>query len=325
MDYSKELFEEFYKNIVVKEYKNLEKMKNDAKREKNSNKFLEFFLVFFGIIIYFFCSYYFKKNNWDKNFVILIGLLYFFGALLVFWFFSRNAKQNDYKIIFKEMIIKKLLLLIDNNLTYHPNGFIDSTIYNKADFEKYDKYYSDDFVSGKLKKGFNYILGDIKTEVEGTDRHGHRKFFEQFSGLFVSMECPKDFKESLYIRINKNMLTKILNYKLPYKKLKLDLDSSFFEKEFDVYASNKIIALQLLTSDIMQLLVDFKKEMDMQYEITIKDNHIYYRFFCGELFEPNDLDKHSLDKDFLYKYYKIMKFSLFLSEKLTDLIEDTEY
>lgn len=39
---------------------------------------------------------------------------------------------------------------------------------------------------------------------------------------------------------------------------------------FDVYCSDKIIAMQLLTADIMQLLIEFQEEMNMEYESSSK-------------------------------------------------------
>ena len=66
-------------------------------------------------------------------------------------------------------------------------------------------------------------------------------------------------------------------------------------------------------------------QMGMDYELTIKDNRIYIRFMSGKMFETAGVNKFSLDKDTLYKYYRMLDFSFTLSDKLINLIKNTEY
>lgn len=81
--------------------------------------------------------------------------------------------------------------------------------------------------------------------------------------------------------------------------------------------------MQLLTADIMQMLVEFDKEMS--YEVTIKNNFLYIRFFSKGIFEAPVCYEDPLDKETLYKYYKILDFILNLSNKLTKIIDETQY
>ena len=64
--------------------------------------------------------------------------------------------------------------------------------------------------------------------------------------------------------------------------------------------------------------------MHIDYEITIKNNQIYIRFMSGKMFEAADLQKFSLDKNTIYKYYKMLDFSFTLANLLSNLITDTE-
>lgn len=319
----KQIFEDFYNNILNKETDYLEEKKKEAKNEKIYNTIKNIILITIWIILYEILEFKFKGNTNNFKDIIVFSILFciLIITLGLIFKYQKKDKYINYLIEFKKRVINKMLLLFDENLTYHPEGKIDPSIYNEAEFQTNTGfYYSDDFISGKLKNGCNYIIGDVQTTKE-TDK----KIAEMFNGLFASVECPKNFKDSLYLRVNKNILDRVIETKRTYKKMKLELDSKEFESFFDVYASNKIIAMQLLTADIMEMLVKFKKEMNIDYEITIKNNHIYYRFLCGKIFETNDLNKFSLDKDLLYKYYKIIDFSLILSEKLTELVKDTEY
>ncbi len=64
-------------------------------------------------------------------------------------------------------------------------------------------------------------------------------------------------------------------------KNKLEMDSSEFEKKFDVFASDKIIGMQILTADIMEEILQFKNKIKEDFDIFINNNVIYLRFHCG--------------------------------------------
>ena len=101
------------------------------------------------------------------------------------------------------------------------------------------------------------------------------------------------------------------------------VDSAEFEDIFTVYSSNSIIAMQLLTADMIQLLIDFKKQNNILPELTLKKNALYIRFHTGNMFEA-PLLKNSLDYDIIKKYYDTLDFIVKLTEKFTENINKTE-
>ena len=64
-------------------------------------------------------------------------------------------------------------------------------------------------------------------------------------------------------------------------KTKIEMDSQEFEKYFDIYGENKIIAMQILTADVMNTMIEFREQSKIQYELTIKQDQIYIRFHTG--------------------------------------------
>ena len=183
-------------------------------------------------------------------------------------------------------------------------------------------------MQGTLKNNCVFEMSEVLTEEQYSDSDGDTHYSTLFCGIFAKIETPKPFNARLYLRkdrTDKNIISRAFTKKLPFDDLKVDLDSQEFEKYFDVYCTNKIIALQLLTADIMQFLIDFQDEINMEYELTIKNNCIYIRFMSGEMFETATVNKFSLDKDTLYKYYKMLDFSFTLSNKFINLIKETEY
>ncbi len=213
-------------------------------------------------------------------------------------------------------------------MNLHHNIGLSSTVFKEAEFERYDRYHAEDLIHGTLKNNCKFAMSEVLTEDEHTDSDGNTTYSTIFSGLFAKMETPKPFNTLLYLRKDrkdKNLLARAFTWKLPFDKLRIQLDSPEFEKVFDVYASDQIIAMQLLTADIMQDLMQFHNEMGMNYELTIKENCMYIRFWCGEMFETAKLKKFSLDRDTLYKYYRMLDFTFSLTDKMLKLLNETQY
>lgn len=200
--------------------------------------------------------------------------------------------------------------------------------FEAARFEKVDLLNAEDYIYGTLKSNCEFEMSEVKTWVIDKSHDGDIKYSEVFSGLFAKIETPKPFNTLLYIRKDrkdKNILNGKLSRKLPFDKLRMQLDSPEFEKVFDVYASDKIIAMQLLTADIMQDLVQFYNKMGIDYELTIRENYMYMRFWCGEMFEAAKLNKVSIDRNTLYKYYRMLDFIFSITNKMVKVLNETQY
>lgn len=240
-----------------------------------------------------------------------------------------KSKIEKYKMDFKTKIVGTMIKSFEEQLEYTPKNGLSMTEFYEAEFEKFDKYYSEDLIHGTLKNNCKFEMAEVLTEDEYTDEDGGTKYSKiLFSGLFAKMETPKPFNTLLYIRKDKkdkSLLSKVLSWKLPFDKLRIQLDSQEFEKIFDVYASDHIIAMQLLTADVMQELIQFYNEMGIDYELTIKKNCLYIRFWCGPMFEILGYKKSSLDKDVLYMYYRMLDFTFNLSDKMLKLLNETLY
>ena len=222
----------------------------------------------------------------------------------------RNLMDND----------NTKLELHNEILSYFLNSdyAVISRAYSDSEFEeKYYSFYYEDTIYGQLNEGHNFTMTEIKTEKENGNIKGETiGERNKFQGIFVTNQFEHNV--NTVIKIRDNFKISLFN-----NDIKLEMDSSEFEEAFNVYAENKIIAMQLLTSDIIQMLVDFKNETNIVPEITIKNSNLYIRLKTGDLFEAN-MFKDSLDYSTLKKYYDIVKFSVELSEKLVDSIVQTE-
>jgi len=154
----------------------------------------------------------------------------------------------------------------------------------------------------------------IFNNILGSGKNSHTE--EIFKGIFAYITCNKDI--GTYIKILKNRKINFAN-----TSDRVLMDSEDFEKFFDVYSENRITTTQLLTSDIMELLVDFYKKYYLDYEIVFRNNIIYMKFSTGAMFEPR-IFGNSMDKELLFVYYSILKLILEISNKVNDVLHEIE-
>ena len=101
------------------------------------------------------------------------------------------------------------------------------------------------------------------------------------------------------------------------------MDSSDFEEIFDIYAEDKIYAMRILTTDVMMLLLDFYEKYEMKFEIILKEQKIFLRFYTGKIFEKK-LFRNPMKKKNLFIYYSIMEFVIELTKSINRALEQIE-
>jgi hypothetical protein len=241
-------------------------------------------------------------------FFIMLAII----VIALYGVFSKNNKE--YKNYFKQNVVKRFVTEYDENLNYAPESGIESYIYNKGEFEHYDRYHTEDLIYGMLKNEYEIKMAEVHTENESRDSDGNTSYTTVFHGLFAEVKFNKLINSTIKIRKNGIIL---------FDKEKLNMDSGEFEKKFDVFAEDKIVAMQLLTADIMQMLLEFKEQNKITPEITLKEDKMYIRFKTKDMFEASYL-KSSIDYDQLKKYYDTINFTLDITEKFLKNIKETE-
>lgn len=325
---SEEKFEQIYSKIVENNSEALEASRHRAKKEIIITIATIIIGIIIGFALYFFLYKTFYPYEEIAQFILVFCWLIAFLIYKKVTPKSHESRMFQYKYDFKTNVVKALLDSFEENISYSPYQGIGASSYNAAEFEQYDRYISEDLMQGVLKNNCKFSMAEVLTEYATTDKNGNTNYHTLFCGIMSEVETPKPFNASLYLRKDrkdKNIFARAFRTKLPFDNLRVELDSQEFEKMFDVYCSDKIIAMQLLTADIMQLLIEFQNEMNMEYELTIKNNLIYIRFMSGEMFETANVIKYSLDKSTLYKYYRMLDFIFTLTDKLVKLIKNTEY
>lgn len=240
-----------------------------------------------------------------------------FIAIFVFY-----DPKKRYNLIYKQKVIKTFIEFYDEDLKYNPSARMPQSIYKNAGFEdNYDRYYSDDLIIGNID-GHEIMMGEVHTQrkEEHTDSDGDisTSYVTIFHGMFGNVKINNKYNGEIKIHSDKGKLGNLFN-----KKTKIEMDSTEFEKYFDVAANDKIQAMQILTSDIMEQMINFINESKIKFELTINQNELYIRFKTGKMFEAN-IFKSSVDFNTLKKAYDIINFTFDITRKLTKVLEETE-
>lgn len=316
-------FEDLFKEI--EENQEIKKSWQEAREEqKKMNKIRGIIAIITIVLGLGFIILKMNLNSYKEfnAFLIIPSLFFIFFVNLIAFVITCliSKKQNAYKLEFKQVIIKKLIDNFYDNLEYYPLKEMPERIYEKPNYnEYYNEYHSEDYFEGKIKNKYYIDMAEVFTEhVEThTDSEGntHTTRTTIFHGLFAKVTSEKSITSEL--RIVQDKIGK-------YNKNRLNMDSSEFEKYFDVITDNKIIAMQLLTADVMEEMIEFENKTNMKYDIVVKENEIYLRFHCGDMFEPQSVRKGIINKAQLEKYFYMLNFTYNLSNRLIELINETE-
>ena len=311
----KENFEVFFNNISKEK---ITDQWNLALEEKKKLRNISLILIIPVDIFLLFSFISISASNLQSYiFALIVCLLIDAGiCMIVSLFGTKNIKR--YNEIFKTEIVEKILNNFFDDVDYVPLKSMPQAIYKEGMYEPYDIYDSDDYLEAKIDSKYPIKMAEVLTQEETTttDSEGNTTTTTTtlFNGVFAKIDLQKSIKNELKIRINNSIS----------KRKRLEMDSSEFEKYFDVSSTDKIIGMQLLTHDIMEILVNYRKDQGKPFDILIRDNIMYIRFHIGSIFETKVNKNSPVDKDTVEKYFKIVKFIYVLSKQMINVVNETQ-
>ncbi len=256
-------------------------------------------------------------------FVIITILITDCGlSAIVIYFTKTSKKQIEFIDKYNEKVTKKILNNFYDNVEFYPEKEMPEYIYEQVnEYEYYNIYLSDNYFEALINNKYSIQMAEVKTEekvkVYNSQNEVEREdIIIKFNGLFAKVSMEKSINSEIKI---------MQDGKFYLEKNKLNMDSSEFEKYFDVKSSNSIIGMQILTSDVMEELVDFENKTKMKYDICINNNELYLRFHSGSFeVDIEDYKNDVLDKSIIRKYFYMINFTYNLSTKLIEVINNIE-
>lgn len=237
---------------------------------------------------------------------------YLFAVFMVIIFIGSSILCKEifkYQKFYKDWIVKRFLKEYDESLNFTIYPGISKNIYSFAEFEKFERFYSEDKIEGMIDNHF-FQMSEVKI-VKTVD------VGKSFHGLVAWIKLKKNYDSEIRILSNK---LKLLEFDYEFERI--EMESSTFEELFDVFTDNKIEAFKLLTPEVIDKMISFYEKLNIEYEIVIKGNKLFIRFHTGPMFEGNII-KESTDFDTLKKLYDLLNFLFDISKEIIKIIEES--
>ena len=304
----KQNFGDLYRKLYDENKAELEQLRLKSKEE--TKKIIGYVLGFFALFIIL---------GITGTGVFLIPVIFIFAIIAMIKGTSvskiKESPTYKYRTLFKEKIMVPLITNVFEGATYNPDAGWTPAQYKEAGYRDWiDRYSSEDLIIApmKLKDGVETKMEfcEVHTERESRDSDGDTSYTTIFYGLASKMKIDKNIGTEVYIKRNWSA-----------GKSKVKLDSPEFEKKFDVEAEDQIMAVRLLTADVMAEMVDMYEKYKYSFEIHVIRDTIYMRVYTGEVFEPN-IFKDSMEYQTLEKYYNVIEAMMSLSKHIYKVIDE---
>lgn len=306
-----ENFVEFFSSLDADNNEIISKWEELSKKEKK----VSWIIIIVMLVVDAFILYNIKLFSlFSITLIFIVDIFIFIISKII----PGNKDIEQFNEDYKDKVINKMLENFIEELDYIPLKSMPSDIYDEAEYGGYyNRYYSDDYFEGKINDQ-KIVMADllVQEETKKKDKDGNEitETTTIFNGLFGKINLNKS--------INSNMsITRDYGFSISNEQ-KLEMDSYEFEKVFNVYTDNNIIAMQLLTSDIQEDILALYNKYKINFHISITNDKMYVLFDTGNMFEVFST-KNSPD-EVLEEYFEIMKFIYKLVEKVLITINSTQ-
>ena len=249
---------------------------------------------------------------------ILIPLVV--GGVIFGLFYGYYTKS--YTCDFKLKVIKRIVEFIDPVLGYEPSSKISRGQFEMSGIFRHriDTYCGDDYVAGILDKT-NIEFSELHAEYITRDSKGNTTHHTIFKGLFFVADFNKHFVGKTYVLPDaaERMLGGIGTFLQKANKGRgnlVKLEDVAFEKEFAVYSNDQIEARYILTHNLMERILEFKKKTKKKLYMSFINASVYVAIpYAKDLFEPR-VFKTLIDFEPIQEYYEDLTLAISIVEEL---------
>lgn len=250
---------------------------------------------------------------------VLIGCLIIGG--IAFAFIGKGYKRE-----FKQRIIPKIVKFVEPGLSYHPQDKIDEHTFkgSKLFTEGIDRYTGEDLVRGRVDKTdivFSEVHAEYKTTSRDSKGNSQTHWHTIFKGLFFIADFNKHFQgQTLVLPDSAEKLFggfgKILQSWNIGRPDLVKLEDPEFEREFVVYGNDQIESRYILSTSLMQRILNFKNKTGTKIYLSFTGSKVYVAVPVNRnMFEPKYF---SSMKDFepIQNYYQDLTFAVSIVDEL---------
>ena len=268
---------------------------------------------FFGAILLMMFGGFFGVLN-GSGIVFVIGPIVAVGSfiVLIVQMFKGGKGEGAYHTKYYETVVKDLISIEDSDVKLSLTDEYDfrNVFYTSG----FDRTYDRRHVRSEWNMQYgarNLTIYDVLLEEESTDSDGNTTYTTVFDGLFGVMSLSQALNDDIYINKSGGIANRGTE--------KVNIDSVVFSKQYKVYSTNKVKAMQLLTHDVMDKILEYSEQYKTKFEFRILNDKLYFRIFNHNTFSNQSketISKSELDNDY---------HNLILFKDVTDIVEKSAY
>jgi hypothetical protein len=303
-------FTNFYNTILLGDLEGLEQ-----ERKKIISK-LTFVIVIILCFLGFLLLILSGNSRMPAPFLFVGVILCIITSAVIYHFMTRG-----YVARFKSLVIQKIVQFIDENLNYAADSFIDKTTFmlSKIFTTKPNRYKGDDLVWGKT--GATEIkFSEIKAEHESGSGKNRRRY-TIFKGLFFIGDFNKHFTcetvvlpdtaEKLFGHFGQTLQSMNI-----FRGQLIKLEDPEFESHFVVYGNDQIQARYILSTSLMERILEFKKKTGRKIYLSFVGSKVFVAVsYTKSLFEPR-IFRTLLDFEPILEYFEDLQLAIGIVDDL---------
>lgn len=242
-----------------------------------------------------FATAYFLAETYIIVFYLAIAAILGLGAYV---FIVVRKQQKEYRVIYKQSVVKEIVKLINPDWQYNSEGRISESDYNSGQLfnTRLDKYEGDDLVNGIIEKTdfrFSELHTQYKTTKTNSEGKTETEWHTVFKGLFAHADFNKEIKGRTFIlpeHASKQFNKFGMSINDGGKTELVKLENPEFEKIFKVYGTDQIESRYVLTPTMMEAMVNIYKKYKKRVYFSFIGSRVYVAMsFNKDLFEPRIL------------------------------------
>lgn len=247
-------------------------------------------------------------RGFDSNISIIEFLIE--AIIEIILLFIVQKITSNYEMLYKKIIVEPILKSLYPDIIYNSEKNIHmQSEYAKLGFD--NMYYlvkceTKDYFEGMIDGKMHFEMTELiayKEDFTDSFSYRNRRLLHRavvFRGLFSRVECIKGIGENKILILHSTT-------KVKPKKYKVELENTELKKDFNVFSENPESASKFLTNEIINIILEFYKSLNVCFDIIIMHNQIYFRFFTNYIFETDVLEKE-INKDQILLYCFIIDF-----------------
>jgi hypothetical protein len=232
-------------------------------------------------------------------------LLFIFS---IFSIYTDTENEDAYTNNFKEGIINEIIKYLHPDLIYKPDSMVSEKEYRQSGLyrSEFNNIDGDDFISG-VYKNISFHCSELRVGYDRDSSGEDIRATTIFKGLFFAAAVNEAYTGGTYVWINgEEQLGATIadeRYRLIAfpKVYEMKMGDDLFDKYFSVYSTNPAEARTILDGEMMNNLLQFRKQIQRKVVFSVVMGHCYVAIPIKEdLFEPTEPvgDKEEVKKYF---------------------------